>query len=93
MFAALIPVVTAFEICHVGFSLDGGGTSQPRFVFRAKLDLNLLSDVASYFILQDKDVGEVALVRLAPQVVIGTCIHQFRRDANALGIGSVENGS
>ena len=80
---ALPPQVPRLEIAFVGRHVARAYGARPAVRTR-ELDLQRIGDLDCDLLLYLKDIGEVPIPRLGPEVAIGTRVDELRRHANAL---------
>src|SRR6516165_5092343 len=77
----------------MGFGIDRVNLNEQTALFGSQLDADLLGDVPSDFILQGKDVLQVAFIGPCPQMVITAGFNQLGSNTNTIfAVGQSENG-
>src|SRR5205823_9201737 len=78
------PPIAAPQISVVRFGIDSVGLGQQGALFGSELDTDFLGDVPGDFTLQGKNVLQVALIALGPQVSVTARFDQLRGDAHSV---------
>ena len=81
-FIARDVVVAGHEIQLIGLAVAGAATLDGLLFFRQQLELQRLDDGLRNLVLQRKDVGEVAVVTLGPDLPARGPVDELRRDAH-----------
>src|SRR5262249_10975881 len=71
------------KIISVGFDVAGGRLAD-RFLFlRKQLDLELLDDGVGDFVLDGKDIGQVPIIAIGPDMAAVLAVDELAGDADA----------
>jgi hypothetical protein len=81
---ALGPVEASVQIGGVSFRIDLSRTIQPQLISGTEIQLQLFRDGPRQIVFQSNNVARVALVTLAPQVLVARAIQQLHGHAHAV---------
>src|ERR1700682_2945516 len=93
-FGSPVPVISSFQIIFVGADWDRPIGTQLAALFRCEM-ADLLSNVADDVALQAKDIAQIAIVALGPEMLVGGAVNQLRADSHAVAgpfHGAFHNG-
>ena len=66
----------------MGFRVHSLLFFQRKLFLRFQVDLDLLGDGASHFVLERQRIAQFALIAVAPQMPVVAGLDQLRRDSN-----------
>jgi hypothetical protein len=69
----------------VGLDIGRAAPAQPPLLDRGERNRERADDLLDHLVLCRKDVGEIAIESLGPEMAAGCCIDELRRDAHAVG--------
>jgi len=68
----------------VGLDISCAAPAQSPLLSRGERNRECADDLLDHLVLGRKDVGEIAIESLGPEMTAGRCIDELRRDAHAV---------
>ena len=82
--ASSVPVMATLQKGFISSGIHRASPREAGFLLRGELNLDLLRDGSRHIALQCKDVTQVALITLGPEVGVGSRVYQLGGDPHTI---------